>query len=253
LRAVLLGASNVNFSLRYWVARLRGAAGGPVEALAACGNGRSYGTWSRFLFTRRLPGIVECGIWEALAARPPLPTVALVADIGNDILYEHPVETIAAWADTCLDRLAATGARSALALSSLPVIESVGRLRYFALRTFFYPGRTLPFAPAKERARQVDHRLRELAAARSVPLVDPDPLWYASDPIHLRPHAWPAACDATLVAWGLPCNPPDPPGRPVHRRGLPGMPFAEERLLGRRIRTNQPALAYADGTTLSFY
>ena len=123
LRAVLLGASNVTFALRTWVARLRAAAGGPVEVLAACGNGRSYGKWSRLLYVRRLPGIVECGLWEALAARPPLPTVALVADVGNDILYQEEPVRIAAWVGACVERLAAHGARPVLTLGSMPVIR----------------------------------------------------------------------------------------------------------------------------------
>jgi hypothetical protein len=253
LRAVLLGASNLTFALRTWVARLRAAAGGPLEVLVACGNGRSYGIESRFLFVRRLPGIVRCRLWEALAARPPLPTFALVADIGNDVLYEQTPERIVAWVDTCLERLAAHGARPVLAISSLPVIERVGRARYLILRTLFYPGRTLPHQVAIERSYELDHRLRELAAAHAVPLLEPEPSWYRVDPIHLRRRAWPAACDALVGAWGLPCREAPPLGRPARRCGLPGFPFAEETLCGRTLRTPQPALAWADGTTVSLY
>lgn len=255
LRAVLLGASNVTFSLRTWVARLRAAAGGPVEVLAACGNGRSFGSTSRLLGVRHLPGIIHCGLWEALAARPPLPTVALVADVGNDILYEHPPERIASWVGACLDRLGAQGARSALALSCMPAIERTGPARYLLLRSLAYPGRTLPYAPARERSFDLDRRQREEAARRSVPVVVPDPAWYGLDPIHLRRRSWPAACDAALAAWRLPCpaSVPRPLGRPASRRGLPGLPFAEEVFCGRILRTPQPALTWPDGTTVSFY
>lgn len=253
LRAVLLGASNVTLSLSAWVARLRGAAGGPVEVLTACGNGRSYGIESRFLFLRRLPGILDCGLWEELARRPPLPTVALVADVGNDILYEQPVERIAGWVDTCLARLAGQGARAVLATSSLPVIEAVGPLRYLAVRTFFFPGRALPFAPARERALALDAALRRLAAARGVPLLVPEPSWYRGDPIHVRPSCRGLACDAALAAWGLPCRTPAPPPGPRRRRGLPGLPFHRERFCGVTFRTAQPAFLYADGTSVSFF
>ncbi len=253
LRTVLLGASNLTFALRTWVARLRAAAGGPVEVLAACGNGRSYGIESRFLFVRHLPGVTGCGLWDALAARPPLPAVALVADIGNDILYEQPPERIVSWVETCLERLAAHHAHPVLAVSSLPVIERVGRFRYLAVRTLFYTGRKLPYELAMERSHELDRRLRELAAKRAVPLVEPELSWYKVDPIHLRRTAWPAACDAMVGAWGLPCRDAPPLGRPARRRGLPGLPFAEERLCGRALRAPQPALAWEDGTTISFY
>ncbi|HEX9668076.1 MAG TPA: hypothetical protein VGC93_01210 [Thermoanaerobaculia bacterium] len=253
LRAVLLGASNVTLSLPAWVARLRGAAGGPVEVLAACGNGRSYGIESRFLFLRRLAGILDGALWEALARRPPLPTVALVADVGNDILYEQPVERIASWVDACLARLATQGARTVVATASLPVIERVGPLRYLAVRTLAFPGRTLPFAPARERALALDAALRRLAAAHGVPLLVPEPSWYRGDPLHVRRSCRALACDAALAAWGLPCRRPAPPPGPRRRRGLPGLPFHHERFGGMTFRTEQPAYLYADGTSVSFY
>ena len=58
---------------------------------------------------RELPGIVECGLWDALAQRPPAPTVALLTDIGNDLLYDVPVPQIVSWVETCLDRFSPRG------------------------------------------------------------------------------------------------------------------------------------------------
>src|SRR5437016_5976799 len=102
LRAVLLGASNLKMGLPRVVRRLLAAAGGPVDVLAACGHGRSYIQWSRiFLGARGLPGIVECGLWKSLAGRPPLPTVALVMDVGNDLLYGLATAEIAAGFAAC--------------------------------------------------------------------------------------------------------------------------------------------------------
>ena len=38
---------------------------GPLEFVSACGHGRSYGIESK-LFGRRLIGITQCGMWDAL-------------------------------------------------------------------------------------------------------------------------------------------------------------------------------------------
>src|SRR6185312_6977256 len=106
LRAVLLGASNLKASLPLVVDLLRRRAGGPVEVLAACGHGRSYIAWSRFLAIRHLPGIAGCGLWQALEDRPGLSTVALLTDAGNDLVYGAPVPAIVRGIEACLEKLA---------------------------------------------------------------------------------------------------------------------------------------------------
>src|SRR4051812_20775188 len=117
-RVILLGASNVTRSLSTIVETARRLLGHPLDILAAFGHGRSYGLRHR-LFWRELPGIVECGLWEALEQRPPSAAVALVTDIGNDLLYDVPVPDIAAWFQTCLDRLTRASAR--VVLTPLPL------------------------------------------------------------------------------------------------------------------------------------
>ena len=49
----------------------------------------------------------------------PLPTAALVTDIGNDLLYGVPVEQLLEWVEGCLDRLADVGAKTIV--TQLPV------------------------------------------------------------------------------------------------------------------------------------
>ena len=105
LRAVLLGASNLRMGFPWVLSRLRAGAGGPVEVIAALGHGRSYGTWSRLLWVRQLPGIAGCGLWTDLDRRASLPTLALITDVGNDLLYGAPVPEIAGWVEACLERL----------------------------------------------------------------------------------------------------------------------------------------------------
>src|SRR5215813_6883581 len=108
LRAVLLGASNLKMGLPLVVHLLRQAAGGPIEVLAVCGHGRSYIHWSGLLWgVRSLPGIAGCGLWKALAGLPPLPTLGLALDVGNDLLYGWPADRIAAGFGACLERVSA--------------------------------------------------------------------------------------------------------------------------------------------------
>src|SRR6185295_18846516 len=96
--------------------------------LAALGRGRSYVDWSRYLFVRGLPGIESCALWSELDRFPPLPTVALVTDVGSDLLYGHPVARIAAAVEACLDRLIARGAEVVLARLPLARLASLSPL-----------------------------------------------------------------------------------------------------------------------------
>jgi hypothetical protein len=74
-RVVALGASNLTRGFRAVVSTARDTWGPQVEVMAALGHGRSYGAHSRLAF-RRLPGILESGLWSELESRPRLPSQA---------------------------------------------------------------------------------------------------------------------------------------------------------------------------------
>jgi len=248
LRAVLLGASNLRAALPLAVDLLRRRAGGPVEVLAACGRGRSYGAWSRFLFVRRLPGIAGCGLWPALEGRPPLPTLALLTDVGNDLVYGAEVAAIARWVEVCLDRLARQPARIVLTLLPLARLERLAPWEVRLAVSLLFPGRQAPWPALLERARQLDERLRRLGEQRGALLVEPEASWYGIDPIHLRRsrrrEVWERL---TGVAGG-------PAADPARGRvRLPLLGAEELRLAGRTLRTPQPAVRLADGTTVALY
>jgi hypothetical protein len=249
LRAILLGASNLKISLPSLLAGLRQRAGGPVEALAACGHGRSYGAWSRFLFVRRLPGIAACGLWPALESLPPRSTVALLTDAGNDLVYGASPEEIAGWIGTCLDRLAPHEAETALTLLPLPRLEKLtpGQVRLAV--SILFPGRSAPWPGLLDRARDLDDRLRKMGERHGVRLVEPEAAWYGLDPIHLRRKVRQQVWDRLLSLWF-----PDPPaGLPGRRPRIPWFCAEEVRLGGLNLRTVQPALRLGDGTTVSLY
>ena len=88
-RVILLGASNLTRSFATVVAAARRTWDEPVEIMAAMGHGRSYGQDST-VFGRKISGIFPCALWQDLQKRPPLPTAALVTDVGNDLLYGVP-------------------------------------------------------------------------------------------------------------------------------------------------------------------
>jgi hypothetical protein len=249
MRVILLGASNLKISLPLLLAGLRQRAGGPAEVLAACGHGRSYGAWSRFLYVRRLPGIAGCGLWPALERLPPRRNIALLTDAGNDLVYGASPGEIAGWIGTCLDRLALHGAETILTLLPLPRLEKLTPWQVRLAAAILFPGRPVPWPGLLDRARDLDDRLRRMGEQHGVRLVEPELAWYGLDPIHLRRQVRQQVWDHVLSLWF-----PDPPASPLDR--LPRIPWfgAEATRLGPlHLRTAQPALRLGDGTTVSFY
>ncbi|HEX5635248.1 MAG TPA: hypothetical protein VFX50_18520 [Gemmatimonadales bacterium] len=223
--------------------------GEPVELLAAIGHGRSFGMPSSVL-GRGLPGILQCGLWRALDARPAPVTRAVVGDVGNDLLYGAPVDTILAWVDECLRRLRAAGAE--VVLTSLPPhVRTLSRARFLAFRTLFFPARHLTYEGMRPAVAALDDGLQKLAQAHGVALAPLRPEWYGFDPIHIRPwhcrRAW-----GEILAFGGPplCCP-----RVGIVRSLATYRLFPERqwLFGREMQRPQPCRRLADGTSFSFY
>jgi hypothetical protein len=253
LRVILLGASNLKAALPSLLACLRRKAGGPVEILAACGHGRSYGMWSRFFFVRRLPGIADCGLWRELSRRPPLPTVALLTDVGNDLVYGAGAATIAGWVRACLDRLALQRAEVVLTLLPLGRLETLSPRQYLLARSILFPGRNVPWDTVRQEARELDEHLREAAQEYEARLVRPEASWYGIDPIHIlrsrRDEVW----RGILSQWTLASRGPGEGESFLQGRRLPAFGAEEFRLFGIRFERPQPALRFDDGTTLSLF
>lgn len=254
LRAILLGASNLAMALPRVVDGLRLRAGGPVHVLAACGHGRSYGMWSRFLFARGLPGIADSGLWRELDGLPLLPTVALVTDVGNDLLYGEDAATVASWVDACLDRLARRRAEIVLTLLPLSILETLTPRRYLVARSILFPGRTVPWPRLLAEARDLDARLRRIGTERGVRLLEPAASWYGIDPIHVRRSRRQEAWNLVLSSWPLVSTElSERESSPAGRCRLPAFGTAHFRLFGADLRRPQPALRLDDGTTLSLF
>jgi hypothetical protein len=203
MRLVALGASNLTRGLRSLVRLARQSWGEQARVIAALGHGRSYGQSSRLL-VRRLPGILDCGLWPALARGGSESTRALVTDVGNDILYGVPPEQVLDWVETCVERLQAV--TDDVTITDLPLagIRRLTPASYLFFRTLFVPSCRLPLAEAQRRSEHVALGLVALAERRSLRLVRLRPEWYGLDPIHIRPSLWPAAWGEIAGLGGLP-------------------------------------------------
>jgi hypothetical protein len=196
-RVVALGASNLTRGFQTVVSSARAAWGPGVEVVAALGHGRSYGADSHFL-VRRLPSILESGLWRHLESAASLRTRALVTDVGNDILYGFPVEQILGWVDEALRRLQRyTGD---IVLTGLPMASArrLSRAKFRAFTAVVAPSCRLSLDQVLERAERVNEGLAELAEARRARLFRLEPSWYGFDPIHIRPALWRTAWSEIL-------------------------------------------------------
>ncbi|NBQ69399.1 MAG: hypothetical protein EBU46_11445, partial [Nitrosomonadaceae bacterium] len=184
-RLILLGASNLTLSLRLVIHLMQQRFGAPSEILVAVGHGRAYGVFSQVVW-RGLPGVADCGLWRQLSAMESRPSYALLTDIGNDILYELPVEQVLRSVERCIDQLQQQSAQ--IVVTNLPMasIERLSERRYTFFRNLFYPSCRLPRNETLSRARAVHAGLMDMAARRQFMLVEQEPSWFGPDGIHVN-------------------------------------------------------------------
>jgi hypothetical protein len=168
---IVLGASNVSRGLARLVATVRSRADAPADLVVAAGHGRAYGVNSR-VWLRRLPSILGCGLWERLPAAGAGRTVALVTDVGNELLYGLGVAAVAGAVREAVYRLAERGA--AIAITGLPLasIDRVGTVRYRLLRAASFieqPGEWYGLDAIHLRRRRLDDLWRRAADAWLLP------------------------------------------------------------------------------------
>jgi hypothetical protein len=252
-RVILLGASNLVRSLSTVIETARLTWREPVEIMAAIGHGRSYGQNS-VVFGRKISGIFPCALWKDLQSRAPLPTAALVTDVGNDLLYEVPVERVIAWVEGCLGRLAAVGANTIVTQLPMDSVDRVSEARYRFFRTLLFPKSSLSLSDVKRLAAHLNERLVETAIQRKMPVIPVSGAWYGFDPIHLKRSTWQTAWPAILYAW-RDANAPAPSPRASLRRWvyLQRLAPLEQTIFGRARRREQPCGMLDDGTTISLY
>ncbi len=264
-RVVFLGASNLTLGLPLLVDLIRKNCDGPFDISSAHGLGRSYGIPNNVM-GRTLPGILESQLWPALAKKTPLPTTALVTDIGNDLLYHVSVQQITDWVGEAISRLTQLGAEISITLLPVCNLEHLGRTRFYLFRTAFFPRCRLSYEVLVERAQQLNISITQLAQDRQLRAVEPFAHWYGLDAIHIVPHRWQSAWTAIMApmfchmqgeefrAQRLAADGPLRAGIDVTRSALWMLKPTERRwIFGFEQHGPQPAVRLEDGTSVSFY
>ncbi|WP_417380854.1 SGNH/GDSL hydrolase family protein [Gimesia sp.] len=202
---ILLGASNLTRDFPLILRLLQSSLQSPLDIYTAMGHGRSYGNWSRVLY-RALPGITRCELWDAfpLALNGKTTPLALLTDIGNDLIYGQSTETILSWVAQSIQQLREHQAQITITL--LPE-ESLARLsswRFELTRRLFFPNNPASLADLKEKVRELNQSLSAFADQDQISVVAASQEWYGFDPIHYRysqrVHLW----KTILSHWELP-------------------------------------------------
>ncbi len=183
---ILLGASNLARAFPAWFGLLRGGCSGPLDLMIAMGHGRSYGQPSRIL-GRGLPGISQCGLWDQLdRVQPGRRPLALVTDLGNDLMYGVSAEQLLDWLNLSLQRL--TDLNSDTVLLSLPMttLAQLTPRRFEVLRRVLFPRHDRTWPELWQQIERLDAGMRALSQRHQTHWAEASPDWYGWDHIHIR-------------------------------------------------------------------
>jgi hypothetical protein len=187
--AIVLGASNVVRSAPTVIRLIGESLGRPARIRIAAGHGRSYGLETNVL-GRRLPSLLDCGLWRELeAGRRERVRLAVLADIGNDIMYGVAPEIVVEWVDAAIARLPP----ELEVVIVLPPVATVCRLdprAFLVLRSLLFPQHPRAFDDVLTGLERLSGLLVSRGLSGRLRAVTPDPSWYGPDPIHFRRRAW---------------------------------------------------------------
>ena len=242
-QVVVLGASNVSLGFPYLLRLIQSALPQLEEMYACHGHGRSYGNWSKVV-VRELPGIVDSQLWNVLEeAAMPQRRMALITDIGNDLVYGVRTDQIVEWVETCLKRLSSSSTQVTMTQLPLDSLSDVGSFRFRVFRAICFPTRTVNWDQMAKDIQTLSTEIRRLAAEYNANLFVPPAEWYGLDPIHIQSQYRFGGWREILELWeGFEVGPdPDPPGilgwtRHIHKRPL------EWKFAGNSRSTPQPCI-----------
>ena len=184
-RIVLLGASNLTRSFPLVVSLARCSFEEQLSFFIAKGFGRSYGEEAG-CFGKKFPGIFFSGLWNGLDSAKAAPISAVITDIGNDLGYEVPVETLLDWVAGCIDNIQRHDAEIVLTDVPIDSIQEINERKFLLFRALMFPNCRLQKHELVERVKHLKEGLHELARPRNIPVFPVQKQWYGFDPIHPR-------------------------------------------------------------------
>jgi len=253
-RIVLLGASNLTMSLRLVVELIQRRVGWPSQVFVAAGFGRSYGRFSQ-LIVRGVPGIHSCGLWSQLESGPPVPTYALVTDIGNDVGNSVAPDEIVSLVGACVDRLSRHNAK--VVITNLPIagLAALAQWRFLAVRSVYFPFSRVPLHVVIENAKTVHRGLTELAVNKRVELVEQPADWFGPDVVHIHPTKRRLAYASMIER--LPLDNTTGKADTIRSDSIPVWAqrphFAYKTLFGVELHHPQPSGRFTNGSVASLY
>lgn len=162
---VFLGASNLARGYGALANCLvQNLAPGPVEILHAMGPGRGYCSPGG-IFNITYPPIGSSGILHSAQSRKEKArrVIALITDIGNDIMYGVPVSELTACLNTLFQNLNAISAEVFVHPIPLDFSKDVSKRQFRILRSLFYPHSGIDYHKAKEAVDAINIFLRAKA------------------------------------------------------------------------------------------
>ncbi|WP_437206793.1 hypothetical protein [Planctomicrobium sp. SH664] len=252
-RVILLGASNLTINFPLIVHSLAQSLPGPLEIFAAHGHGRSFCQWS-YVLNRGLPSIVDSSLWDDLAGRPPaLHNLALITDVGNDLLYGHDPASILQQVETCMQRIRACSSQLLCVRLPLQRLMRLSNFGFRIARSILFPRARRTWNELRAMAFELDEQFAELAVAYDAPSISPPLHWYGADPIHIRRGARGSAWNTILNQWSAgPEVNVSPPANGTAGEIWFQRP-ALRTLFGKETRTSQPSGELIDGTRIWLY
>lgn len=252
-RVILLGASNLARAISPTVGICQSFLGRPLEIYIAMGHGRSFGRYSRVL-GRGLPSINDCDLWSELERMEPLPTYALITDIGNDIAYGYDVKDIKQWVEGCIKRLSNMNANIVLTRMPVERIARLSKRQYKIAKAILFPGHGITYEDAQSRVREIDVVLHELGEEYGAVMADLPGNWYGIDPVHIKRSLHKKAFAEILQTWSALKSEDVSIDSSISRWAKLRLPRPHQwSFLGLGLSNTQPAARLADGSAIWLY
>ena len=191
----LLGASNLTKALPSALPALivRQGDDDSLAIFVGHGPGRSYGLsleQPHGVIAWKWPGHRESGLLSSLSdhvnEHQPESVHVLMTDIGNDIPYGVPVDTLAGWVGSLTHDFRKLDAR--IAITSLPVESVLGlpAWQFNIIRPIMFPSHPISRAQAFDRVRRVQFLIEQTGENTGSLVLPTQASWYGLDHFHVQ-------------------------------------------------------------------